>query len=140
MKIPEPHTGLVIRYEYLWHNESLKGSESGRKGRPCAIIVILHDSRVMVVPITHTQPEDAACAVEIPLTTKARLGLDSERSWAICSEVNEFQWPGPDLQPATGKDDTCAYGTLPQIIIDRIASKIHFLARGRKLKVVARSE
>ena len=33
--------------------------------------------------------------MEIPLATKARLGLDDARSWIVLNEANRFIWPGP---------------------------------------------
>ena len=48
----------------------------------------------------HAPPDREGDAIEIPLETKKRLGLDSERSWIMITEANEFVWPGPDLRPA----------------------------------------
>jgi hypothetical protein len=59
---------------------------------------------VAVVPITHSQPRDPNAAVEIPLPVKRHLGLDSEHSWVILDELNEFAWPGFDLRPIKGDD------------------------------------
>jgi len=144
MPLPAPEAGLVISYSYLWHDESLRGNEEGRKNRPCAIVLVAHDAdktRVLVVPITHNEPKDASIAVEIPLKTKKRLGLDEERSWAICSEVNEFNWPGPDLKPISRKNpDRIDYGFLPPELFKKITTKIQFLAKGRQLKVAHRTE
>lgn len=74
MSLPAPHPGLVIRYAYLWKREYEAGREEGSKDRPCAIIMAVTDdegeSQVLVLPITHTPPYDAADAVEIPLVTK----------------------------------------------------------------------
>jgi hypothetical protein len=81
---PVPRPGLVIRYSYLWESEAREGREEGVKDRPCAIIlVVLREGRhpvVRVLPVTHAPPHHAADALEIPLPTKQRLGLDSERS------------------------------------------------------------
>lgn len=69
---------------------------------------------VLVLPVTHTRPTDPAHAIEIPTPTKIRLGLDSERSWIVVTEANEFIWPGPDLRPIPGKDaSSISYGALP---------------------------
>jgi hypothetical protein len=103
VNIPQPEPGLVIRYSYLWLSEYQAGQEEGTKDRPCAVILALDDedgeTRVLVLPITHTPPSDPSTAVEIPLQTKQRLGLDFERSWIVLSEANEFFWPGADLRP-----------------------------------------
>lgn len=84
MAFPKPFPGLVIRYAYLWRAEFLAGREEGRKDRPCAIVASIRDddgeTRVLVLPVTHTPPECQELAVEIPAKVKARLGLDGERS------------------------------------------------------------
>lgn len=100
MTWPVPRPGLVIRYSYLWEREALAGQEEGVKDRPCAIIVVLlregEHPVVRVLPVTHATPLDSTTALEIPQLTKRRLGLDSERSWVILDEANDFIWPGPD--------------------------------------------
>jgi hypothetical protein len=109
---------LVIRYAYLWKAEQQHGQEEGRKGRPCAVILVTAedqgDRMVTVLPITHTPPANSALAVEIPHATKRRLGLDDERSWILLTEANRFAWPGPDLRPTQPADlASVAYGLLP---------------------------
>jgi hypothetical protein len=138
VSLPAPHPGLVIRYAYLWKREYEAGREEGSKDRPCAIIMAVTDdegeSQVLVLPITHTPPYDAADAVEIPLVTKQRLGLDGERSWIVITEVNEFVWPGPDLRPVPGGDGSVAYGVLPPRLFEVVRDR--FLDRSGRSKAV----
>jgi hypothetical protein len=76
---------------------------------------------VVVLPITHAPPAPSTLAMEIPPTTKARLGLDDERSWVIFSEANRFRWPGPDLRPSRNGDlSSVAYGELPATMFRRL--------------------
>lgn len=147
MSLPKPQPGLVIRYSYLWHGEFLEGREEGQKDRPCAIVLAVEcPSRtgrpsVVVLPITHTPPQDSALAVEVPQPTKNRLGLDFERSWIILSESNEFFWPGPDLRRSKGKDDmSVAYGLLPPAFYTEIKRRFIALAEASKSVVVRRTE
>jgi len=145
MTLPEPQAGLVISYAYLWHHEDSGGATEGRKNRPCAIVLAQTSEDgeriVTVLPITHSLPADMNEAVEIPQATKKRLGLDAERSWIICSEVNKFIWPGPDLRPISARQkDKFAYGFLPPKLFKIIKAKIAYLARGRKLKLIRRGE
>ena len=72
------------------------------------------DRKVIVLPVTHTPPHDPAHAVEIPVPTKRRLGLDDARSWIVITEANRFTWPGPDLRPMkSGEAASVVYGELP---------------------------
>jgi hypothetical protein len=78
----------------------------------------------MVLPVTHTPPKDLSTAVELPLATKRRLGLDDERSWIIVTEANRFIWPGPDLRPSRpGDPASAAYGLLPNGLYEQVREK-----------------
>jgi hypothetical protein len=137
VSFPAPHPGLVIRYSYLWKREHQEGREEGTKDRPCAIVMSVVDEagekEILVLPITHTPPATPTGAIEIPIETKNRLGLDSDRSWIMISEANEFIWPGPDLRPVPGRDEsTIVYGALPPRFFAHVRDK--FLARDRREK------
>ena len=87
------------------------------KDRPCVIVLakrtVGETTMITVAPITHTPPLNLEEAVEIPLSTKQRLGLDTARSWVMVNEVNRFLWPGPDLRPIPEHDGAFAYGDIP---------------------------
>ncbi len=75
---------------------------------------------VTVAAITHTEPENPDTAIEIPLKVKEHLSLDSERSWIVCSEVNRFIWPGPDLRRIPNHEDiSYSYGVLPPKLLKK---------------------
>jgi hypothetical protein len=142
---PVPQPGLVIRYSYLWESEAQKGREEGVKDRPCAIILVARDEdgdlRVQVLAVTHTPPADTSAAIEIPAVTKARLGLDSGRSWIIISELNEFIWPGPDLRPAVSGDlGSVAFGFLPPGLFRVVRERYLALHAARQVEIVHRTE
>jgi hypothetical protein len=124
MPLPRPEPGLVISYSYLWRDEHQQGLEEGRKARPCGVILVTADEGgrtvVLVLPITHRPPGRKQDAVEIPPQTKARLGLEGERSWIVVTETNEFVWPGPDLRPIAGSRGKYDYGYLPPKLFRRI--------------------
>ena len=130
MSWPTPRPGLVIRYSYLWAREAAAGREEGVKDRPCAIILVVRRDAdgsdiVRVLPITHAPPVDPIDGLEIPATTKLRLGLDSERSWIVLTEANDFVWPGPDLRPAvSGDPSSVACGMLPPRLFAHLKQKI----------------
>ena len=132
MALPKPVPGLVIRYSYLWYTEHLEGHEEGQKDRPCAIIAAIRsdeagNTRVLVLPITHSPPEHTHLAVELPAGVKRQLRLDDARSWVVLSEWNEFAWPGSDLRRLPDADDsTVAYGMLPPTFFNTI--RLRFLA------------
>ena len=142
---PTPVQGLVVRYSYLWRSEYERGRDDGVKDRPCAVILVTtggSDARIVtVLPITHVAPRSAECAVEIPIQTKQRLGLDGERSWVVLSEANRFTWPGPDLRPVgPGAVTGVAYGVLPYRLMNDIRLKFLALIRERQVQVVPRTE
>lgn len=128
MAIPTPEAGLVISYSYLWSHEHKGGKQEGLKNRPCAIILVVQNEegsqKVTVAPITHTQPVNPDAAIEIPAKVKNYLGLDSERSWIILDDFNEFIWPGYDLRPISTKENNIDYGFLPPMLYQQIVSKI----------------
>ena len=145
MTLPEPASGLVIRYSYLWHTEYLEGREEGQKDRPCALIAAIAGdedgkTRVLVIPITHSAPKNSN-AIEIPQVVRQRLGLDAARSWIVLSEWNEFIWPGPDLRPVAGTDlATVAYGFLPPRFFKSVREHFFALARQGKARKVTRTK
>ena len=147
MPLPAPVPGLVIRYGYLWHSEHLAGREIGQKDRPCAIVAAVRpadnpgETRVLVLPVTHSPPAQTALAVEIPAPVKARLRLDAERSWVMLSEWNEFIWPGPDVRRAPGGDaGSVAYGMLPPGLFATIRDRFLALTTARRARRVPMTE
>ncbi len=144
MALPSPEPGLVISYSYLWNNEHETGREDGTKDRPCVIVITVRDEGgrqlVTVAPVTHSAPSVPGQAVEIPLATKQRLGLDEARSWVVVSEVNDFIWPGPDLRPLPQDASRFDYGLLPPGLFRQIRDRMTAWAAARQLKSVPRSE
>jgi hypothetical protein len=144
LKFPPPTPGLVIPYSFLWSSEAAKGQEEGTKYRPCAITIarLMLDGRqsVRVLPITHRSPANRASAVEIPRKTKLILGLDSERSWIILDEVNDFVWPGPDLRPPSGDTASLALGRIPNGLLRIVLEKMIARAREGHVKVTRRTD
>lgn len=144
MAFPEPQGGLVISYAYLWRRESEAGQIEGRKNRPCAIVLAARREGpeaatiVTVAPITHAPPRDLAVALEIPPKVKQHLGLDSERSWIVLDEFNEFAWPGFDLRPVPRKPGRYEYGFLPPALYLKIVERILELRRERRVFVSVR--
>ena len=144
MSFPAPVAGLVIRYSYLWRAEHLGGRDEGFKDRPCAVILVTRTDEgeeiVTVLPITHSPPREEDLAVEIPVATKNRLGLDGERSWVVLTEANRFIWPGPDLRPAKPGDSSgVAYGLLPASLFNDIRLKFIALLKARRATSTART-
>ena len=128
-QIPEPFPGLVINYSYLWRKDYMAGQEEGVKDRPCAVVLSRkikgNDTVVTVAAITHGEPETPDIAVEIPLKVKEYLNLDSDRSWIICTEVNRFVWPGPDIRPITRQGDKkYSYGVLPPKLFSNVTKTL----------------
>ena len=76
--------------------------------------------------------------VEIPQATKRRLGLDTEPSWIITTELNRFTWPSPDLRPTAAGE--YVYGYLPEKLMRLVLDRVRKHARDKRLKTVPRSE
>lgn len=146
MALPAPEPGLVIRYSYLWQKEFMAGQEEGVKDRPCAIVAAIQTDdvcrqRVLVLPVTHSQPDNVEISIEIPPGVKKHLGLDEERSWIMLSESNEFLWPGPDLRRVrNGDDSTVAYGFLPPGLFATVCNRFIALEKKRRVTRVQRTE
>lgn len=146
MSHPNPQAGLVIRYSYLWKREHDAGRDEGTKDRPCAIVLSIQEQdgeqMVHVLPITHTPPARDSHAIEIPAATKRRLGLDSDRSWIVLTELNKFVWPGPDLRAvAPGQDvSTCVYGVLPPKFFACVRDLFIKRLKAGKLSLVLRTD
>ena len=145
MSVPDPHPGLVIHYAYLWKREHDEGREAGSKDRPCAIVLSVLDDDgeqdVIVLPITHSPPTHLDDAIRIPPATKQRLGLDSEGSWIVLTEAHEFAWPGPDLRPVPGRDNsTMVYGALPPKFFAHVRNRFLERIARDNAKTVRRTE
>jgi hypothetical protein len=142
MAAPLPQPGQVIRYAYLWWNEARAGRKDGVKERPCSIVLtrITTAGRTVayVLPVTHTPPLNDEDGIEIPATTKQRLGLDAARSWIITTELNQFTWPGPDLRPTVSGE--YAYGFLPEKLMRLVLEHVKKNARDKRLRTVPRTE
>lgn len=128
-QIPEPFPGLVISYSYLWRKDYLAGREEGVKDRPCAVVLSRkikgNDTVVTLAAITHSEPEDLGMAVEIPPKVKEYLNLDGERSWIICTEVNRFIWPGPDIRPVIRQGEKkYSHGVLPPVLFSKVTKTL----------------
>lgn len=142
MKKPDPEVGLVIRYDYLWRNEAIKGHQDGAKDRPCAIVVARHEhtgneTHVLLAPITHTKPEKSQVALPIPTKVARHLGLDSDQSWIKLDELNAARWGDPGIIPAQ-PGQKWEYGRLPNSLWQPAVEIVAEQARQRKVKIVDR--
>ena len=79
MALPEPKPGLVIRYDYLWSHEAAAGRDQGKE-RPACLVAASDSSLrprfVVILPITHSPPDNDTVGIEIPARVKQVLGLD----------------------------------------------------------------
>jgi hypothetical protein len=99
------------------------------------------ETQVLVVPVTHSPPEDLTVALELPPAVKQHLGLDAERSWVVLSESNLFDWPGPDLRRVGDRDDSSvAYGLLPPRLFAEVRRRFLALEAAARSTRVQRTE
>jgi hypothetical protein len=145
VRLPAPEPGLVIRYSYLWLREHRQGREDGIKDRPCAIVLVVQGrdaaTRVQVVTVTHSPPENPETALELPAAIKRHLDLDTERSWVVLSESNVFEWPGLDLHRVGDQDDSSvAYGFLPPRFFAELRRRFLALETAARSRRIRRTE
>ena len=144
MSLLPPQRGDVIRYAYLWADETARGREEGRKDRPAIVLalsVLTEESRVrvLVVAVTHTPPRNAADAVPFPTDLKRSIGLDDRAAWIVTTEANAFSWPGPDVRPVPRRSPhTVIYGRIPEGLLRRIAESYLANRKRQKAPVVSR--
>ena len=138
MPLPKtPFPGMVVRYSFLWSSEARAGETEGRKDRPCVVVTAVAGTgdgrcRVRVLPITH-RPAEPSRSVAIPQKVKRHLGLDSDASWVLLDEVNEFIWPGVDLRPVSRlRPGVWTFGVLPLEIFNEIREKLRSQIRLRR--------
>lgn len=121
MAKPNPETGLVIRYDYLWHRRREKGHQVGEL-RPCVVVFIAPNGRVVVCPITHSELTPEEWRVDVDAEHRDVLGLDSNPQWVDCSEINEISWNDSGLEPTPWGD--WEYGYVADHVADEILSKV----------------
>jgi hypothetical protein len=137
--LPDPKPGLVIRYDYLWAHEAHAGREQG-KDRP-ACLVAASDSAAMprfvvILPITHSPPDDETVAIAIPAKVGRALGFDDAPSWVIVSEHNVDEWPNAGLVPIPGRPGVFSYGFIPPGVFAQVKARFLELAqKGRGTRV-----
>ena len=137
-----PSVGEVVPYWFLWHSEHEAGEESGRKLRPCVVVIAVKTekgkTRIAMLPVTHSQPDATRRAIVLPVGVKALLGLDESSSWIMCDEYNEFEWPGFDLGKTPAGFAT--YGRLPPGLLNAVRAEVLAARKARALRVVSRDE
>lgn len=141
MAIPEAKPGLVIRYDYLWSHEASAGRDQG-KDRP-ACLVAASDSSVrprfvVILPITHSPPDEGTVGIEIPARVLQALGLDDAPSWVIVSEYNVDEWPNGGLAPLPGRPGVFSYGFIPPRLFAQVREKFLELSEQRRSSGVRR--
>lgn len=140
MKLPDPVPGLVIRYNYLWHDDKMKGLSEGAKDRPCAIVIASRQTgAVTVAPITHAYPEpgEEALSVEIPADIARQIGLDDAVNY-VRLEVNRFEWPGEHLRPLPQDPGKVDYGMVPKEFFETLRKRFVDVVRQHLLRETRR--
>lgn len=141
MNLPDPVPGLVIRYNYLWYEDRMKGFSAGEKDRPCAIVIASKETGlVTVVPITHSYPEpgEEDFSMEVPPDVARDIGLDSDVNYVRLGEVNRFEWPGEHLRPLPGDPTRAHYGMVPKQFFDDVRQRLAAIVRQNLLRQTRR--
>jgi hypothetical protein len=139
--LPDPKPGLVIRYDYVWAHEALVGRDQGKE-RPACLVAASDASAsprfVVILPITHTPPDQDTIGIEIPAKVKQLIGLDDAPSWIIVSEYNVDAWPNGGLAPIPGRAGVFGYGFIPPGLFAEVKAKFLELAGQRRSTAVRR--
>lgn len=148
MPLPDPEPGLIVAYEYLWHQR--RAAPSADKARPARVVALYlqHEAdesdpaappltKIVYLPISHTPPAADQAGHELSAHAKRAGGLDAAPQWVVVSECNVDTWP-EDLRQVPGRPGRFHYGYLPPSEFERI--KAAFLAhrRDKRLKIVGR--
>ncbi len=106
----------------------LEGSAQGNRVPRCASLVPVKDGdgeQEVIAPFTPRQPQRPEDAIEILPATRQRLDVDSERSWIVITEADEFSRPGLRLRAAFGRDDTTTvHGALPPKLFIHVRNRV----------------
>jgi hypothetical protein len=123
----------------------MAGAEEGRKDRPAIVLALSVTStrgatRVLIVAVTHTPPNDPADAVPFPMDLKRAMGLDDLPAWIVTTEGNAFDWPGPDLRPVPRRSPrTIYYGRISERLLQQIAASYLANRKRQRGRMVQRS-
>jgi hypothetical protein len=136
MALESPRPGQVINYRYRWWSEQRRDVDQKPERHPCALVLAVRGgegrTRVYVLPITHTAPNAGETAVEILPDWKPNMRLDDQQAWIIASELNHFEWPGPDV---IGSDTAAIVrGLVPYKVVRRLRSMILSQIRDKTLR------
>lgn len=131
----QPEAGDVIEFSFLWSHELAQGRVEGAKDRPCVIVRVLDGPRIVVAPITGTEPDrDHKIALSAGAFSLART------SWIVTSEINVSEWPGYDLRSATQPAGAFwRYGRLSDRLRAHLAEMVEHLIRSRQVKITPRA-
>ena len=146
MILDAPERGSIIRYAYLWADESTRGQEEGQKDRPVLVLALSirqvdETIEVLVLAITHSAPKHPEEAVALPSDVKRHLGLDDAPSWIVTTEANAFVWPGPDIRPISGRTPTTVtYGRVPHTLLKQVARSFLANRARQRSRLVPRTE
>jgi len=89
---------------------------------------------VVILPITHTPPDEDTVGVAIPAKVREALGLDDAPSWVIVSEHNVDEWPNGGLAPIPGRPGVFSYGFIPPGLFAQVKAKfLEVYEKGRSL-------
>ncbi len=144
MKKPEPQSGDIICFDFLFKRDKEKGLIDGEKDRPCAIVLARvmkegHEPTVLLAPITHTEPKPGVDAIELTGRMRKACGLDDQKQWIITSEINTASWTDAGIVPAEpGKQ--WLVGRMPKGLAEAARNRAFGRIKKRQASVIERSK
>ncbi len=119
----------------IWAHEAVAGRDQGKE-RPACLVAASDPGAsprfVVILPITHSQPDQDTVGIEIPAKVKQAIGLDGAPSWIVVSEYNADAWPNGGLAPVPGRAGVFSYGFIPPGLFAQVKAKFLELSGQRR--------
>lgn len=136
----KPENGLVIRYSFLWLREYERGEESGRKGRPVCVQMLMNPGPdmpepVVLLPITSQPPTSADDALLIPQLELRRIGL-RDPAWLIINHLNFER----DFKSSPWIEEPQPLGRFSAAFAETIRAATRKAIRAKRMSMVPRDE
>ncbi len=140
----KPEMGDILSYRYLWSREAQRGVQEGSKARPSVVLLATEQDddplKVVLLPITHSEPNNLADAFLIPTDEAKSAGLDEAKNYVSLIEYNQFEWKGYDVESIPRSNpQTEYYGKISKDLLNQLVREVIVRKKRNQLSVVPRN-